>query len=137
MYGRMLFTGYADRIISRFKLTQTIKKEMAVNPAIKLVQTAPLHAKIFLQGMVESFRNSGIEETSVGDVIEHCFEICQVDGHKMPAYNEYLRIANWLETCSFIKTDNLIHGIRAKGTIQYHISSILDGQKIALSRWRN
>ena len=74
----MLFTGYSDRLKSRFKSIQTIKEEMTVNPAIKLVQTAPLHAKIFLQGMVESSRNS--EETSVGDVIEHCFEICQVDG---------------------------------------------------------
>ena len=44
-----------------------------------------------------------------------------IDGHKMPAYNEYLRIANWLEICSFIKTDNLIHGIHAKGTVQYNI----------------
>ena len=83
------------------------------------MQTAPLHAKIFLRGVVASFRSSGIEEASVEDVIEHCFAICHVDGHKKPAYNEFLRSANWLETSSFILTDNLSHGIHAKGIVQY------------------
>ena len=85
------------------------------------MQTAPLQAKIFLRGVVASFRSSGIEEASVEDVIEHCFAICHVDGHKKPAYNELLRSANWLETSSFILTDNLSHGIHAKGIVQYHI----------------
>ena len=83
------------------------------------MQTAPLQAKIFLRGVVASFRSSGIEEASVEEVIEHCLAISHVDGHKKPTYNELLRSANWLETSSFILTDNLSHGIHAKGKVQH------------------
>lgn len=98
------------------RLKDVIKAVEAIscNPAIKLMQSAPLQAKIFLRGVVASFRSSGIEEASIEEVIEHCGAICHVDGFKKANYNELLTTANWLESCSFILADNLKHGIHAK-----------------------
>lgn len=109
------------------RLKDVIKAVEAIscNPAIKLMQTAPLLAKVFLRGVVASFRSSGIEEASCEEVIEHCFAICHVDGHKKPNYNELLRSANWLETSSFILTDNLGHGIHAKVRLNISPEDIL------------
>ena len=73
----------------------------------------PLLSKLFLRGLVSS--TVAKEEASIEDVIEQAMVICHLDGIKKPKYNEFLTSANSLETCGFILTDNLKHGIHAKG----------------------
>ena len=85
------------------------------HPTVKLIKSAPLFARIFLRGVVSLFGSSGREEGSFEEILDHVYMICHLDGHKKPKWNEFLRTANWLATCSFIRVDDLINGIHTKG----------------------
>ena len=74
-----------------------------------------MYAKIFLRGVVSLFGSSGREIGIFEDILEHCYGICHLDGLKKPKWNEFLRIANWLECCNFIIVDDLRNGIYTKG----------------------
>ena len=88
---------------------------ISCNPAILLMKTAPLYAKVFLRATVAAFRSSGIEEATIEEIIQHIDAIAHIDGLKELHWHETIPIANWLETSGFILVDNLAIGIYAKG----------------------
>ena len=84
---------------------------------VKLIKTAPFYARILLRAVVSLFGCSGRDEGSFEDILEHFSGICHLDGLKKPKWNELLRIANWLQTGSFIHVDDLKNGVHTKGKV--------------------
>ena len=58
--------------------------------------------------------NKGIEEATIGEIIENVSALAHVDGHRNPDWFELLPTAGWLDTAGLILIDNLLHGIHSK-----------------------
>ena len=56
----------------------------------------------------------GIEEATIGEIIENVSALAHVDGHRNPDWFELLPTAGWLDTAGLVLIDNLLHGIHAK-----------------------
>merc|ERR1712147_350527 len=85
-----------------------------IKPSIQLIKSAPVHAVIFLRGVLVAFRRSGSKEATIEEVIKYTTAIAQGVLEPTPTCADLMHQAVWLESCGFIQLDNIHSGIHAK-----------------------
>ncbi|CAK8672967.1 unnamed protein product [Clavelina lepadiformis] len=103
----------------------TSLQEMFASPMVKLIRHSSTHEKIFLRSVVAEFRRSGLEEATVGLVLQHHVALAKLEGLPPPNVTSLIKVCNQLAASRVVLLETGRHDIYARIRLNVSVDDVL------------